>query len=109
MLRKRLAHPTGQVPFRIPREPRLPQAPDRRRDGRGAQLLVLAVVFAWVCASAALLMWLLPTHPWLVLFLVLAAPVAILGFVIGHARGWWDLMIDSDPLDARDRGQTRRR
>lgn len=100
MLRDRLAPSSAPSAWRSPRgshaRARL------RRDGRAAQLLILAVMLAWIALAAPTLTWLMPGQPWLVLFLTLAVPAVMLLFVVGHALGWWDRVHDSDPLGARD-------
>lgn len=102
MPRKRLAHSSASSsPFRSPRRASARNAV-ARRDGPGALVLILAVLLLCMALAVPTLFWLLPTHPWLVLFLTVPVPTAILLFLIGHARGWWDTVVDTDPLGARD-------
>lgn len=61
-----------------------------RRDGRVAQLTVVSLLVVWIVCAAPLLYWLMPERPATMLFLTLAVPLLIMGFLIGHNRGWWD-------------------
>lgn len=93
MIKNRLASvPAFRNPLR--RRPREPKAGLLSRHGRAARLVVLLVLAAWIVLAAPVLSLLLPRHPWTVLFLTLAAPGAILAFVIGDMLGWLDRVHD---------------
>ena len=103
MLRNRFAPSSAPSAWRSPRNSHV--CARLRRDGRAAQVLILAVMLAWIALATPVLTWLMPGQPWLVLFLVLAVPAATLLFVVGHALGWWDGVHDADPLGAHDSGR----